>query len=328
MEKKNANIANNTNYTNAMNLQLFAEPEGEAITPQQLTKAREVDFVNRFTGGVLQGLLDALGVARKVPMMEGSTLYVYRTQGELEDGAIGEGEVIPLSRYERTREAVGDIAIKKWRKATTAEAIEKAGYAEAVRETDRELLQDVQKGVRGDFFSFLTGIVQPESGEEGQEGYAPAVGVSVEGASLQAVLAKSWGQLQVLFEDDAVQVVHFINPLTIADYLATAQITLQTAFGMNYIENFLGLGTVVMSSMIPQGQVFSTAKENLLMYYLAMNGDVAGAFELTADETGFIGIKSGRANDERAQVESLVMTGIRFLVEYAGGVVKGEIVTE
>ena len=151
------------------------------------------------------------------------------------------------------------------------------------------------------------------------------MGTAVTGNTLQAVLAKSWGQLQVLFENDAVQAVHFINPLTIADYLATATITTQTAFGMNYIENFLGLGTVVMNSAIPQGEVYSTAKENLILYYLTMNGEIANAFSLTADQTGYIGIKSGYTNEERAQIESLVMSGIQFLVEYADGVVKGTI---
>ena len=318
------------NHTFNLNLQLFASnlttaAEANAVTSQQLTKAREVDFVRRFSDGALRALTEALGVTRRVPMMEGSTLYVYKTTGTLQSGAVAEGEVIPLSRYEREREAVGDITLKKWRKATTAEAIEKAGYAEAVRETDRGMLSDVQKGIRADFFTFLTGIVTPESGTEGQEGYEPAVGVEVTGDSLQAVLARSWGALQGLFEDDAVQAVHFVNPLTVADYLATAQVSVQTAFGMNYIENFLGLGTVVMSSLIDQGEVYSTAKENLVLYYLSMDGDVAGAFDLTSDETGLIGIKSGRANDSRAQVESLIMSGIRFLVEYADGVVKGVI---
>ena len=61
------------------------------------------------------------------------------------------------------------------------------------------------------------------------------------------------------------------------------------------------------------------------MYYLTMNGDIADAFNLTADELGYIGINSGYQNNERAQIESLVMDGIQFLVEYAGGVVKGTI---
>jgi hypothetical protein len=56
-----------------------------------------------------------------------------------------------------------------------------------------------------------------------------------------------------------------------------------------------------------------------------MNGDIANAFELTADATGYIGIKSGYQNEERAQIESLIMSGIQFLVEYADGVVVGTI---
>ena len=69
----------------------------------------------------------------------------------------------------------------------------------------------------------------------------------------------------------------------------------------------------------------ATAKENIVMYYLTMGGDVANAFELTTDELGYIGIKSGYQNEERAQIESLVMDGIQFLVDYAAGVIKGTI---
>lgn len=297
-----------------MNLQLFADPvttgaEANVITSQQMTKAREVDFVRRFAGNVLKKLMEALGVTRKIPMMEGTTLYVYKTVGVLQSGDVAEGEIIPLSQYERTKTPVGEITLKKWRKAATAEAIKKSGYDEAVRETDVGLLRDVQKTVRNDFFNYIGSLD----------------GTVVAATTLQAVLAKSWAKLQVLFENDAAEAVHFINPQTIADYLATATITTQTAFGMSYIADFLGLGTVVMNSMVPVGTVYSTAKENLILYYLTMNGDVARAFELTADETGFIGIKSGRANDSRAQIESLVMSGIRFLVEYADGVVIGQV---
>ena len=116
-----------------------------------------------------------------------------------------------------------------------------------------------------------------------------------------------------------------MNPLTISDYLGTATISVQTAFGMNYVQDFLGLGTVIMNSNIPQGMVYSTAKDNLILYYLTMNGDVARAFDLTADATGYIGIKSGYQNEERAQIESIIMSGLQFLVEYIDGVVIGQI---
>lgn len=307
-----------------MNLQLFAAEEN-IIGKSQMAKARELDFVNRFSDDILKKLLEVLGVTRKIPMSEGTTMYVYKTTGTLQDGSVAEGDIIPLSQYQRTKTPVGEITLKKWRKAVTAEAIMKSGKAEAIQRTDDKLLSDVQKTIRDGFFTFLTGIVKPASGTAGQEGYTPAVGVSVNGTTLQAVLAKSWAQLQVLFENDAAEAVHFINPLTVSDYLGTATVTTQTAFGMNYIENFLGLGTVIMSSQVSQGEVYSTAKDNLIVYYLNMNGDIADEFNLTADDTGFIGIDTENPNKSRAQVETLVMSGVQFLVEIADGVVKGTI---
>lgn len=277
-----------------------------------MKKIREVDFVSQFTHSSLQKLIEVLGVTRKIPMMEGTTMYVLTTTGELaNDGTVAEGEVIPLSHFEQTKTPVGEITLKKWRKGVSAEAIKKSGYQAAVNNTDAKLLSLVQNGVRSDLFGFLNGTITGST--------------QVVGAGLQKALANAWGQLQVLFEDDTAQAVYFVNPLDIADYLATANITVQNAFGMNYVEDFLGLGTVIMSSRITQGTFIATAKENIIMYYLTMNGDVADAFSLTADELGYIGIASGIQNTERAQIESLVMDGIQFLVEYAAGVVKGTI---
>lgn len=276
---------------------------------EQLKKVREVDFVSQFTHKSLSKLIEVLGVTRRIPMMEGTTMYTYKMTGTLQNGAVAEGDIIPLSKYEQTKVPVGEITLKKWRKAVSAEAIKKSGYDTAVVETDAALLRDVQNGIRTDLFGFIN------AGGTGA--------TSASGATLQALLAAMWGQLQVLFEDDTAEAVYFINPLDAAQYMGTANITVQTAFGMNYIENFLGLGTVIMSNRITKGTVVATAKQNIIMYYLTMNGDLAAAFNLTTDELGYIGIKSGYQNEERAQIESLVMDGIQFLVEYAEGVVKG-----
>ena len=288
---------------------IYQEAESNVITTSQMSKVREVDFALRFTGTILRKLMEALGVTRKIPMIDGTTMYYYTTTGTLQNGAVDEGAVIPLSQYQRNKVAIGNISLKKWRKAATAEAILKSGYDEAVRATDTKLLQDVQTGIRTDFFDSLK-----------------AIDATVVGAdTLQKVLAKTWGNLQVLFENDAVEVVHFLHPLTIADYLGTATISVQQAFGFNYISDFMGLGTVIMSSQVPQGTVISTAKENLIMYYVPVTSDAMQSLGMTSDETGFIGVKSGYANEERAQVESLVMCGIQFLVEYASGVVFGQV---
>lgn len=299
--------------------------ETNVIKKAQMAKVREIDFTRRFSGTILRKLIEALGVTRKIQVIEGTTMYYYTTTGTPQSGVVPEGEIIPLSQYQRNKIPVGDITLKKWRKAATAEAILKSGYEEAVRETDRKLLTDVQTGIRTDFFTFLKNIVVEESGTEGQSGYVAPVGVKVTGANLQTVLAKTWGNLQILFENDAVEAVHFMNPLTIADYLASANISTQTAFGFNYISDFLGLGTVVLTSQIPQGEVYSTAKDNIILYYVPVSADAMSSLGVTSDETGYIGINSGYPTEERAQVESLVLCGIQFFVEYADGVVAGEI---
>ena len=259
--------------------------ETNLIKAAQMAKAREVDFVQQFTHGSLAKLIEVLGVTRKIPMMEGTTMYVYSTTGTLQSGSVPEGEIIPLSQYATTKTPVGEITLKKWRKAASAEAIKKSGYDAAVTETDAALLKDVQKAIRSDFFSLLTGTITGAT--------------SLTGNGLQDALAQAWGQLQVKFEDDAAEAVYFLNPLDVADYLSSASVTVQTVFGMNYIENFLGLGTVILASNVTRGTFVATAKENIIMYYLTMNGDIAQAFDLTADELGYIGISSGHADKTR-----------------------------
>lgn len=291
--------------------EMYTTAETNVIKKAQMSKVREVDFVQRFAHGSLAKLIEVLGVTRKIPMQEGTTLYMYTTSGTLQSGSVDEGAVIPLSQYQRDKTAVGEMTLKKWRKATTAEAIMKSGYQEAVAETDAALLKDVQKTVRSSFFSLLNGTITGST--------------SVTGVGLQAALAAAWSNLQIKFEDDTAEAVYFVNPLDIGDYLASASITVQNAFGMNYIEDFLGLGTVILSSQVTQGTFIATAKENIVLYYLTMNGDIAGKFGLTVDDLGLIGMKTDIPTEQRAQLETLVMAGIDFFVEYAAGVIKGTI---
>ena len=81
-----------TNVTNAA--------ETNLIKAAQMAKVREVDFVEQFGGDILPKLMEVLGVTRQIPMMEGTTMYVYKTTGQLvNNGAVPEGEIIPLSQY-------------------------------------------------------------------------------------------------------------------------------------------------------------------------------------------------------------------------------------
>ena len=281
--------------------------EENLIKKADLVRAREIEFVAMF-GDSLKKLIEALGVTRKIAKQAGYTLKAYKATGTLQEGNVAEGDLIPLSKYKTEAVAFNEITLKKWRKATSAEAIIEKGYDQAVEMTTDAMLKDVQKGIRTSFFSFL----------------ATGTGVAT-GATFQATLANAWGQLQVLFEDDEIESVYFMNPLDVAEYLGTAQISLQTAFGMTYVENFLGLGTVILNSSVPQGKIYATAKNNLVLYYIPVNGaDLNEAFSFTADQLGLIGIHEA-PDYTNMTASDTVVSGIVLFAERIDGVVVGTI---
>ena len=277
------------------------------IKKADLARVREIEFTEMF-GYSIKKLMEALGVTRKIAKQAGTVLKSYKATGTLEDGAVAEGETIPLSKYKTEAVSYQEITLKKWRKATSAEAITDRGYDQAVEMTTDEMLKDVQKGIRKDFFTFL----------------ATGTGTAT-GATFQAALAQAWGQLQVLFEDDEIGAVYFLNPLDVADYLATANITLQTAFGMTYVENFLGLGTVIFNSSVPKGKIYATAKDNLVLYYIPVNGaDLGEVFDFTTDATGYIGIHE-EPDYTNMTASDTVINGMVLFAERMDGIVVGTI---
>ena len=281
--------------------------ETNTIMQADLARVRVADFNLQFTGN-LQKLTEALGVTRKIPVQEGASLKMLKVTGTLESGNVAEGDLIPLSKYETEEVPVGEVKLNKWRKGTTAEAILKGGYDQAVGATTDKMVKDIQKTIRGDLFTFM----------------ATGTG-KAQGATLQATLANGWGKLAVLFEDDAVETVYFLNPMDVSDYLGTAQVEMQTLFGMNYIKNFLGLGDVFLNSNVPEGKYYATAKENIVLYYVNVGaGDIKTAFGLTTDETGYIGINEYPDKDT-ARVIDLVLSGVTFFPERQDGIVVGTI---
>ena len=281
--------------------------ETNTIMQADLARVRVADFNLQFTGN-LQKLTEALGVTRKIAVQEGATLKMLKVTGTLASGNVAEGDLIPLSKYTTEEVPVGEVKLNKWRKGTTAEAILKGGYDQAVGATTDKMVKDIQKTIRGNLFTFM------------KTGSGTATGTT-----LQAALANGWGKLAVLFEDDAVETVFFLNPMDVADYLGTAQVDMQTLFGMNYIKNFLGLGDVFLNSNVEKGKYYATAKENIVLYYVNVGaGDIRSAFGLTTDETGYIGINE-YADKDTARVIDLVMSGVTFFPERKDGIVVGTI---
>jgi len=281
--------------------------EVNLIKKADLARVREIDFTLMFEESIKK-LMEALGVTRKIAKQAGAVLKSYKATGTLQSGEVAEGDVIPLSHYETEPVNYGEITLLKWRKATSAEAIVEKGYDQAVTMTNNRMLRDVQKGIRSRFFDFLA------TGEG-----------AASGTGLQAALAQGWGQLQVLFDDDDVQSVYFMNPLYVADYLGTAEVTTQTAFGMTYLENFLGMGDVFLNASVPKGKYYATAKENLILYYIPVNGaDLNEAFSFTSDETGYIGVHE-HADYTNMTAQTTVVNGMELMAERIDGVVVGTI---
>lgn len=288
---------------------VVTDAETNVIKKAQIARVREIDFAILF-GENVKNLIKMLGVTRKIPVVAGTALKKLTVTGTLGSGVVAEGEIIPLSQYQTTYTTVAEATLNKWRKATTAEAILKGGYDQAVNETNKKMLMDIQKGIRSAFITDLA------------SGTGTASGVG-----LQAALANAWGKLQILFEDDDVQMVTFMNPMDAADYLGTANISVQSAFGMSYVENFLGLGTVIMTGAVTAGTFYSTVAENIVAYYVnvAEANGLGDAFDFTTDpETGFVGVHE-EGNYTRMQEETVAVAGVTFFAERNDGVIVGTI---
>lgn len=273
-------------------------------------KVSEVYFVETFVSGIKQ-LQEVLGITRKIEKVPGQQIKTYKVTGTLESGKVAEGEDIPLSKYKTEVADVFELTVKKWRKQTTIEAINDKGYDQAVSDTDDKMVKDIQGSIRKAFFDF----VKTGTGE-------------AEGVGLQGALAKTWGRLKVLFEDFEVadsDFLYMVNPLDIADYLAEKDVTVQTAFGMTYVENFLGLYNVLVYSGIDEGTVVGTAKSNLILYFTnPQNSEIGKAFEFTADATGLIGVHHETAY-HNLTTDTVAICGMSLYAELIDHVVVGTI---
>ena len=288
--------------------QLF-DAETNTILSTDIEPAISVDHMQRLNTGI-QSVLTMLGLTEMTPMSAGTQVKQYKYTKENTPDQVAEGEVIPLTKYNRKLVNTFELALEKFRKQTTAEAIQRVGRGKAIDDTDTLLEREVQKSIKSKFFKSIlagTGTVSATTKNKLD--------------SLQAVLAGLWGAMSVYFADMDVTPIYFVNPVDIADYLANAQVTIQTAFGFQYIQNFLGLGTVIIDPSVTAGSVFGTVRENLNGVYVPSSGDVASTFGLTFDTTGLVGMKHFLA-DDRASVDTLIMTGSTFYAEDASGIFK------
>jgi hypothetical protein len=291
----------------------MAATEG-AIKKADLAKAREIDYVWRFANDI-RGLMTLLGVTRPIPVVSGTLLKAYKTTGELLDGSqVAEGDTIPLSNFKTEVAFTKEAKLNKYRKAATAEAILKGGFDQAVLDTDKKALSEAHKAIKADLLAAFT----PESGA-----------TPVTGVGLQKTLANASAELAIKFDDTDYEPVHLVNPRDLATYLGNAQISMQSRYGVKYLEDFLGLGTLIALPGITQGTTVTTAKENIQSYFVVVNeaNGLGEVFDFTTDETGLVGMHTYADYDNMTAATTFI-DGVNFFPELVDGIIAGTIEPE
>lgn len=273
-------------------------------TAQMTIQAKEIDLAQRFTAS-WDALIEIMGIMRPVRKTPGTKLVSSKASIVLQDGTVAEGDEVPLSQAKVEPVAYKDLALKKYRKRVTAEAVEKYGAAAAVQKTDDALLNELQGVVLDDFYAFaLTGTL---TGEE---------------STFQMAVSMSIGKVKDKFKKMRLnygQVVVFANTLDVHRYLGATAITTQTSNGVEYLKNFLGADVLIASSEIPEGKVLAIPADNIVMYYIdPSDGDFAALgleYTTAAGETNLIGVhKEGVYG--RASGDTHVLMGVVLWAEY------------
>ena len=278
---------------------------------QFTTSAREVDFVSRFADN-WDALRNIMGIMRPIRKAPGTKLVSYKASvdGGLKGGTVAEGDEIPFTKMKVEPVAYGDIDIDKYAKSVTIESVAKYGADVAVEKTDEAFLVALQNKVLTDFYTFLgTGTLKLTE-KTWQRALAMAKG---------KVLDKFAG-----LDKDVTEVVGFANIIDAYDYLGDKEITVQTMFGINYVENFMGYRTLFLlpEKYIASKKVIALPVENIDLYYVdPSDSDFAklGLNYTVKGETNLIGVHVD-GDYSRATGDMYAIMGMKLWAEYLDGI--------
>lgn len=270
--------------------------------------AREIDFVTRF-GTSWQSLQEVLGIMRPIRKEAGTKLVSYTASVSLEDGDVNPGAVIPYSKATVVESAKADLSLKKYAKAVPVEDVDKYGAEVAIQKTDEAFLNELQSEVLDDFYTFLVDDTDAITDTE---------------ATFQMAVAMAIGKVRDKFKKmrkNASNIVVFVNTVDAYKYLGSADISIQSLFGIDYVQNFMGATTMILSSEIDEGKVIAVPADNIVLYYVdpATEFSRLGLVYTTDGETNLIGFHA-QGNYGTAVGESFALMGMKLWAEYADGI--------
>ena len=228
---------------------------GVTMTTDFTVEARRADFVTAFAQN-WNALREIMGVSRPIKKQPGTVLKSYKATLTLEDGKVAEGAKIPLSKAKVEEVAHADLTIEKYGKAITIEDVDKYGAEVAIEMTDEAFRNELLGKILSEFYEFaLTGTLKPKGATDFQMGVALAIG---------AVKNKFKSMRK-----DATRVTVYVNTMDAYRYLGAAELTVQNAFGVDYVKNFLGAETMVFAGDddIPSGTIVAIPQSNMVDYY-------------------------------------------------------------
>ena len=290
------------------------------VTAADMNVALDYEMIMAFNNEYNR-LAEILGIFTPEVMSAGTALYQLKITGSLNNSkesdssassgsAYVEGDIVALSKYSASKVPVGDLTIKPYRRLTTAQAIQKSGYDVAVLRTDRKMLTGLQNQVLGEFFTFLGNGTGTASGANLQETCAMV------DAALGDTLEDN--------DDATAGIVHFMSRMDAAKYLGKAEITTQTAFGLTYMQNFLGFENVFLTNKVAEGTLYATPIENIRIYGIDFGALSSAGLVYTQDSNGLIGVAHTPAYD-RVSAETHLLNGMKLFAEVQDYIVKGNI---
>lgn len=277
-------------------------------TAQISLTAREIDFISRFNSS-WDAFREILEIMRPVRKQPGTKLTANKATVTLQDGAVAEGDEVPLSLATVTPVTYKDITLKKYRKAVTAEAVAAYGAAIASQKTDDAFLNQLRGEVLDEFYDFAqTGTL---TGTEGTFQMAFAMAV--------AAAKDKFKKLRL----DYSNIVAIVNTVDVGRYLGAAQISVQEKEGIEYFKDFMGARTVIVSSEIPEGKIIATPADNIVLYYIdPSDGDfqeLGLVYTTGNDPANLIGVHK-EGNYGRVMGETHALMGMVLFAEYLDGI--------
>lgn len=301
----------------ATNVETLTNPRDSLPNVYTNVAAREQDFVSVFNLN-WDALRQILGIMRPIRKAPGTSLVTYSASVALESGAVEPGEVIPYSKATVVKTGAKDLTILKYAKAVPIEDVAKYGAEIAIEKSDEAFRNQLQNNVLTDFYAFLnTGAL---TGAE---------------TTWQMALAMAKGKVLDKFNKmrrTVTNVIGFANVLDAYEYIGAADITVQTAFGVSYVENFMGYSTLFLLSDpdIARGTVVACPVENIDLYYIDPGDSEFARLGLnytTAGETNLIGFHA-EGNYSTAVGESYALMGMTLWAEYLDGIAVINVGTE